>query len=161
MGEIVLAKKNKKEEKSLIDEVVDLKFGKGSIADPKKRREITEFLEDLYLELDMLNYDDDDEEEESEHRPPNFDHEMVSSINSDEARDGMIPFVVVKKEKTVIDIKCPHCGEEDKIFLSKFRGSQYDEYDCPKCKKKSLAKLNFIPDLKIYIEKVNECASSD
>ena len=154
MGEITLAKKNRKEEKSLIDELIDLKFGKGALADPKKHREITEYLEDLYIELDMLNDDDDEEEEEpSENRPPNFDHEMVSSINSDDARDGMIPFVVVKKEKTVIDIKCPHCGEKDKIFLNKFRGSQYDDYECQKCKKKSLAKLNFEPDLKMYIEK--------
>ena len=157
-----MAKKKSKEEKSLIDEVIDLKFGKGAWGDSKKRSEIMDYLENLYIELDMLNDDDDEEEEERhENRPPNFDREMVSSINSDDARDGMIPFVVVKKEKTVIDIKCPHCGEEDKVFLSKFRGSQYDEYECQKCKKKSLAKLDFDPKIKIYVEKVEHSASTN
>ena len=149
-----LAKKSRKEELSLVDEAIDLKFGKGSRTDPKKRGDIVEYLEDLYCELvDILDDGEDDEPEEHPHRPPNFDHEMVSSINSDDTKDGMIPFVVVKEEKTIIDVKCPHCGTEDKIFLSKFRGSQYEEFECDKCKKKSLVKLNFSPNLKVYVEK--------
>lgn len=150
-----MAKKSKKEEESLIDEVIELKFGKGSKNDKKKGKSIVEYLENLYIELNELidSDDDEDEEEEPKRRPPHFNKEMVSTIGSEDGRDEMIPFVVVKKEKTTVDIKCPHCGNESKVFLSKFRGSQYDEYDCSKCKKTSLIKLNFEPSLNVFIEK--------
>ena len=148
-------KKLKKEDFSLLDEVIELKFGKGAKNDPKRRKAIVEYLEDLYFELmdvvEIVDDDDDDEEEEQKPRPPHFDKEMISTINTEDTPDEMIPFVVVRKEKTTVDVKCPHCGDESKVFLSKFRGSQYDEYDCPKCKKKSLAKLDFDPVLKIYV----------
>ena len=147
-----MVKKNKKEEESLIDELIELKFGKGAKNDPKNKKDILEYLEKLYYELDSLN-EDEDSDEESEHRPPRFNKEMVSTINSDDNSDEMIPFVVVKKEKTTVDIKCPYCGDETKVFLNKFRSSQYDDYDCPKCKKTSLAKLNFNPTLKVFVEK--------
>ena len=109
----------------------------------------------MYIELNELidSDDDEDEEEEPKRRPPHFNKEMVSTIGSEDGRDEMIPFVVVKNEKTTVDIKCPHCGNESKVFLSKFRGSQYDEYECSKCKKTSLVKLNFEPSLKVFIEK--------
>lgn len=150
-----MAKKSKKEEESLIDEVIELKFGKGSKNDKKKGKSIVEYLENLYIELNELidSDDDEDEEEEPKRRSPHFNKEMVSTIGSEDGRDEMIPFVVVKKEKTTVDIKCPHCGNESKVFLSKFRGSQYDEYDCSKCKKTSLIKLNFEPSLNVFIEK--------
>ena len=149
-----MAKKSKKEEESLIDEVIELKFGKESKNDPKKRNFIAEYLENLYIELnELIDDDDDEEEEEPKRRPSRFSKEMVSTIGSEDGQDEMIPFVVVKKEKTTVDVKCPHCGNESKVFLSKFRGSQYDEYECSKCKKASLVKLNFEPSLKIFIEK--------
>ncbi len=151
-----MAKKSKKEEESLIDEVVELKFGNGAKNDPKKGRTIINYLENLYFELmDLVDVenDDNDDEEQPKKKSPHFDKEMISTINSDDNQDDMIPFVVVKKEKTTVDVKCPHCGNETKVFLSKFRGSQYDDYDCPKCKKKSLVKLNFEPSLKVFIEK--------
>ena len=149
-----MAKKTKKE-KSLIDELIEFKFGEGAGNDPKKTDDITEYLGALYYEISELNdFDvDDDEESNKHHSPQQFDKEMISSINSESVEDGMIPFIVVRKEKTTIDIKCPHCGNtDDKVFLSKFRSSQYDEYECPKCKKNSLVKLDFKPSLKVYIE---------
>ncbi len=152
-GENTLARKSKKEEESLIDEIVELKFGKEAKNDPKKGRTIAEYLENLYIELIDVIDDDEEEEEEPKHRSPHFNKEMVSTINSDNNQDDMIPFVVVKKEKTAVDVKCPHCGGESKVFLSKFRGSQYDDYECSKCKKTSLIKLNFEPSLKTFIEK--------
>ena len=144
--------KTDKEEKSLIDEVVELKFGKGAKNDPKKEQMIFDFLEDLYCELNIVNGDDDEEEDDDQQHPA-FEKEMVSSVGSENRSDGMIPFVVVRKEKTTIDIKCPFCEKEDKIFLSAFKSAQYDEHECIGCGKKSLLKLDFVPQVKTYIEK--------
>lgn len=145
-----MGKKHKKEELSAIDEVIELKFGKDANVDMQKREEIIAFLEQLHMELDELEDDDDDEKESQR---PHFDKEMVTAINDDDTPEGMIPFVVIRKEKTTVDLKCPHCGGEDKMFLNNFRKTQYNDYECPNCKKKSLVKLDFNPFLKIYIEK--------
>lgn len=146
----VLSKMDK-EEKSIVDEVVELKFGKGAKNDPKKEQMIYDFLDELYCELNIINDNEDDDDEESSH--PSFDKELVSSVGSENRSDGMIPFVVVRKEKTTIDIKCPFCEKEDKIFLSTFKGAQYDEHECVECGKKSLLKLDFSPRVKTYVEK--------
>ena len=153
--------KSTKEEKSVIDEVVELKFGKGAKSDPKKTKMILEFLDDLYCELNSIDSDEDsndndDDENNNSKKNVSFDREMVSSINSEDKNDEMIPFIVVKKENTVVDIQCPFCGSEDKIFINMFRSSQYNDHECTKCKKTSLLKLNFEPNVKTYIEKMKQ-----
>ena len=143
------------EEKSRIDEVIELKFGKESKTDPKQKKAIIDFLDELYVELDALNEDCNDSDNDDDDKKPHqtFDKEMVSSINSEDRTNGMMPFIVVRNEKTTIDIKCPFCEKEDKIFINVFESSQYDEHECSSCGKKSLLKLNFAPEVKTYIEK--------
>ncbi len=145
-----MSKRVKKEELSAIDEVVELKFGKDA-NDPRKRQEILDFLDQLYDELDALQ-DDDEYDEEKEHQHIPFDKEMVAAIEDEDTPAGMIPFVVIRKEKTTVDIKCPYCQNEDKFFLSNFKKNQYKDYECPNCHKTSLAKLDFTSNIKVYVE---------
>lgn len=147
-----MSKKSKKEEISAIDEVIELKFGKDAGLDPKKRTEIFNFLDQLYEELDEFQGDNNDDHEDEHHNHAPFDREMVTAINDDDTPEGMIPFVVIRKEKTTVDVKCPYCNNEDKFFLSNFKKNQYKDYECPNCHKKSLAKLDFIANIKIYVE---------
>ena len=135
---------SEKEVNSVIDEVVKLKFGKDfAIDDPKKQGEIIDFFDRLRDELN---------EEEKDHNEHQLDREMIAAIENDDTQEGFIPFVVIRKEKTTIDIKCPHCLNEDKLFLSNFKKSQFKDYECPNCHKKILVKLDFTPNTKIYIE---------
>ena len=102
-GEKALAKKKSKEEKSLIDEVIDLKFGKGAWGDSKKRSEIMDYLENLYIELDMLNDDDDEEEPVVIRRYCHFSTFKEHTHDRWERFNGKIKEARIKEVQKIID----------------------------------------------------------
>ena len=144
-----MGKNNKDENQTLIDEIIELKFGKSVFNDKIKMVEVTEWIKQLYNELQELTSDNNEDENNQ------FDCEFVGTIQSDDNSDGFIPFAVVKKEKSTVEFNCPNCSNSNKLFLSQFRKSQYNNYECPKCHKNVLLKLDFLPYLKIYTESVS------
>jgi len=156
--------KKRKEATPTINEVIKLKFGKVDIKDVQTHIEIIDFLAALKYELQQIeDFEDDDdiddyeefqedENQNDQNKPPKFDREMIGELEDYNAPEEFIPFVVVRKDKTTVDLKCPYCNAEDKLFLSNFkRGPYIDDHECHHCHKKALVKLDFKPSLKVYI----------
>ena len=130
-------------EKSLIDELIELKFKKKD----RTQENITNFLDELVDEVkDLIGLNDEESDEDSSNDG------FTSRIQRDDFPDDIIPFMVLKKDTTFLDYTCPHCSKENKFSIKKFEKSQFKEFECPDCHKSVLVKLEFDARLKSYKE---------
>lgn len=148
-------KKKKKQEKSLIDELIELKFPK----DKRTPENISNFISQLMDEVldlseEINGMDDDDDDFDDEKMQLSDGH--TARLEDENFPDGMIPFVVLKKDTGFLDYKCPHCSKEDKISLRKFNRIPFKDMECAECKKEFLIKIKFDPSIQVFSEIKNE-----
>ena len=138
---------NKQQKKSVVEEIIKLKFPN----EPEDSEKIHEFLQELCDEvLEIV----ESAEEECEccsggRKEPTESCRGVP--NHDDFPEGMIPFLVIKRDTTFLDLGCPSCGESEKISIRKFDKQQFYDFDCPKCGKSVLLKLEFLPSIRQYL----------
>lgn len=138
-------------QKSVLDEVIDLKF-KETEKTPEK---IKEFMDELIEEVLSL-IDDDLDGSSTAEKDDSVPDGFSTRIEKDGIPDNMIPFVVLKKETTFLDYKCPKCQKENKLTIKKFDRSPFKEVTCPDCSHEFLVKLVFDSTIKSFVEVKHE-----